>query len=172
GRCYFILSRGVSRDIYLLGKALGLFASVALLMILYSLFNTVFLVLFAGCDLLFIWQMLPLLLLKSMVWVSLLMLLALSGNTTFTISFGLLLYCFCNFSQAAASVLPESSMAGMVLSYLLKLLPELSRYNLQAAFVLDRTLPVGYIALLALYTVSYSTFILSLSTLIFRRKQL
>lgn len=170
-KCYFLLSRNLSRENYLVGKFAGFLLCSTLFSFLISVFFSLFLLFSDSTGPSAIWKMVFPLFLKQSVWISLAVLFSISGNFVFTF----FLTIFASFSGSFAhylEYLASESVFFRILEKTLFFLPDLSVFNLSDAFIHHISVPSDWFFLITFYAFSCSSAGLTLAALFFRNKEL
>ncbi|MDD2715849.1 MAG: hypothetical protein PHW04_08160 [Candidatus Wallbacteria bacterium] len=171
-KCYFLLSKGISRTQYLLGKFGGIAMAAAIFLFAYSFAVAVFLSAFSGISPGPILSLLPFFLFKSLVWISILILISLSGNTVISLTGGCLIYFLTNFHEYLRLASAQGSLVSKILNLAAYVLPNLEYYNLQGPVVHRLAIPALYWLYLLLYTIAYISFMISLAGLLIDHREL
>lgn len=170
---YTFVTKPLSREQYFIGKFLGTGFFLLFAYLLFSL-ETFLIVYFYTHKLMFIiFAALGLQLLKSLIILAFTMLLSLFVSSPINITLTLLFYTFCELSILYISTISEGYLRKILFITKL-LLPYFDYFNINQGIVFSASTPINpwYVFFAFIYGVSYIIFLLSLSTLIFNKKEL
>ncbi|MEN3015621.1 MAG: ABC transporter permease subunit [bacterium] len=170
---YTFISKPLSRDQYFIGKFLGTSFFLFFAYVLFSL-EVFFIVYFYTSKMKFIvFAALGLQLVKSMILLAFTMLLSIFVTAPITIASTLLFYVFCEASVLYVSTISEGIFRDILL-FIKLLLPYFDYLNINQGIIFEKGAPVNiwYVFFAFIYGVSYLIFFLSLSTLLFSKKEL
>lgn len=165
-RIYFLLSRGISKKEYITGKFLGFLMISFLFLLFFNIFLTVFFYI-NHMDFILLWKMFYFLFLKSLIWISVVVLLSLSLNSLLTVFFGFFIYLIVNFYYLAENLINSNFF-----KYIGYFLPYMSIFDVRNAFIHNLKIPINYFGFSLIYTLIYTLFLLNLALIIFGKKDL
>jgi len=171
-KIYFFLSQGLTRSDYIFGKFIAYFLVSISYLISFNIFVSILWKIFQIDKIAIFWNVLPILILKSLIGISIFLFISLFFNGVLTLVFGLLLYFICSFKY----FLDYAAANGNILAFVFKkmgyILPNLEFYNIQNAFIHNINIPSSYNLALFIYTLIFTFFILKSAVFFFRRKEL
>lgn len=170
---YTFLSKPLSRDQYFIGKFLGTSFFLIFAYILFSLETFLIVYFYTKKAMFIIFAALGLQLIKSMIILAFTMLLSIFVSSPINITLTLLFYVFCETSVLYVSTISEGILQKILLMIKL-LLPYFDYFNINQGIVFSAGTPIHplYVLFAFIYGIAYLVFFLTISVLIFNKKEL
>lgn len=171
---YMILSRPVKRYVFLLGRVIGmsqiLFVNVFMLGMV-----TVGIYMYLGGNFsqLILWSIV-FIFLESVIMLTLVILLSMITNTTMAVVYSIVVYIVGHSigDTSQISFLKESAILEVILNISKFIIPSLYKINLKDFVIYKQEIEFSYIRSIFLYSIAYIGSIISISSIIFSKKNL
>jgi ABC-type transport system involved in multi-copper enzyme maturation permease subunit len=171
---YMIISRPVSRHVFLIGKILGLSLVLILnILILSALTLSLYFLIGGAFSPLILWSIL-FIILEAILVLFIICFFSLVTTQTISVMLTIIVYVIGQGVKAAQETgfAKMNSMINQVLEFYHFLLPGFYKFNIKEFVIYKSTLPTSYLAGTFTYGVAYSLFLLLMCIFVFERKNL
>jgi ABC-2 type transport system permease protein len=171
---YLLLSRPLSRPIFLLGRVLGLVLILLVITLILGFFSLVIYSFMGGVLKVEIFWAILFIFLEASLLLNLVLFISVFANTTITVLFSLVVYVSMYAIENALGTLfvAEKESLKAFLTFISTYLPNFNKFNLKEIILFDIPIESHYFWGTTLYGLGYMAVLFSIAALVFQKKEL